>query len=80
MSNNPLLLFLPLFLLILGIVEIVFANKFAAFYKKNAKYEWRPTARPMSESHYSIGLVRGIGVGMVVFSILIVLLIIAGGN
>lgn len=80
MNNNPLLLILPLFLFILGITKIIFSDKFAAFYKRTAKYEWRPTAKAMPESHYSAGLVRGIGVAMIVFSIFIALIVIAGGN
>jgi len=78
MNNSPLLLILPLLLSILGIIEIIFADKFSAFYKKTAKYEWRPTAKSMPESHYTPSLVRGIGIGMIVFSIFVALIIIVG--
>jgi len=77
MSNSPLLLFLPLFAFILGILEIVFADKFAAFFRKTAKYEWRPFAKPMPESHYTPGLVRGIGIAIIVFSVAMALLIVS---
>jgi hypothetical protein len=59
--NNPLLLILPLFTLVLGISAIIFAGKFAAFFRRTAKYEWRPTAKSMPESYYTPGLVRGMG-------------------
>ncbi len=78
MNNNPLLLILPIFLFVLGILEIIFADKFASFYKKTAKHEWRPTAKPMPESHYSPGLVRGIGIGIIIFSILVATIIVVG--
>ena len=77
-NNNLQLLILPLFLFVLGIIEIIFAKRIAGFYKRSAKYEWRPTAKPMPKSHYSVGLVRGIGIGMIVFSILIALIIVIG--
>jgi len=78
MNNSTFLLILPPFLLILGITEIIFADKFAAFYKKTTKYEWRPTVKPMPESHYTPGPVRMIGVAMIIFSIFIALLVIFG--
>jgi hypothetical protein len=45
MNNNPILLIIPLFIFIWGILQSIFAEKFATFYRKTIKYEWRPNFR-----------------------------------
>ena len=78
MNNNPLLLIIPSLLFILGILEIIFSDKFASLYKKLNKYIQSPFAKPRPESYYTSGLVRGIGVGIIIFSTLMALIIIVG--
>ncbi len=77
---NIVLFVIPGFLLVLGILEIAFAERFARFYVSTIKYEKRPTVKPMPKSHYTPSLVRGIGIAMVVFAIILVLLLLFSGN